>query len=1102
MSNVRWKTFFAALAAMITLATGLGAQVTTGVISGRVVDATGRPIDQAQVQIANKSTGFSRGLMTNAEGRYTALGIEVGSGYSVTVRRIGYAQNSRDDQWVSVGSTTRVDFTLNAQVTQLSGVTIVAVTDPIITSSHMGSGMSVTDSSLHRLPTLNRNFSDFVSLSPQISNSGPGLSGGGANNRYSNIQIDGSTEKDLFGLTSTGQPGGQAGGKSIGIESVKHYQVLLAPYDVRYGNFAGYLVNAVTKSGKNQLFGSAYYYVRDSALTRTEPYLAGFNQGQYGFSLGGPIVKNKAFFFVNPEWQVQNNPAAGPYVGAPSAFQSATAAPTQTDVTRASSILSPLGFKPGDGGLRTNTNPLSNIFVRFDISLGGNTTLTVRDNYAHAEQDVFSRSFSSTTFALNDNGYRFKSDKSAYVLQLKSAFHSGGYNEVYAGDTHIREARVTFVPNSIPQVLVKSTNPTFIQTGAERSSQANQLDQDVLEFTDNFVWPVGPDHRITVGTQNQWFKVRNLFGQNRSGYWQFNSLDSLAGTCATCAGVPLASSYQVGVPAQAGTDGAVRFNQRTDGVYAQDEWTATDRLNITYGVRADVSFFTERPPLNQGVLDTLGRHTNQVPSGNWEISPRIGFNWDVTGDGKNQVRGGFGYFTGQPAFVWLANSYQNSGLTGYAQLTCNGAAATASNRSPAFNAGTVATPPTACASGNPAVPGLTAAAGSEIDLASPNLKFPQSARLTLGYDKEIWDGYIVSAEGMFTRGLNQLYYQNIALAGPQGFDRHGRVMYGPAPLQPVKVGGSFNATTATSTGGYSRTQVFEITNESEDRGQQLTFGISRRYNNNFEASLYYTYTEAKDVQSVSSSTTISQYQFGRSYGAQPENDYSLAHSIFEQPHRIVFNGTYTFQKTGTDLSLVYFGEAGTRFHYTYGGSSSGDLNGDGIGNDAMYVPKDVRDSNEVIFVATSTATVAQQQTALDAYINAHKCLNSQRGTIMQRDSCEEPFHHTVNITVRQRLGGLVSPFWNGAAKSELNNFQIQWDVFNLANLINSAWGLQQFSGQSGSINLLSYSSKETGSMIGAAGARPKFTFAPATTFTTAINAASNYRMQLAVRYVF
>jgi outer membrane receptor protein involved in Fe transport len=1087
MLNLRWSTARSALAVLATLATSAGAQVTTGVIAGRVVDPTGRPIDQAQIQVANKMIGLSRGAITNAEGRYTVLGLEVGSGYSVTARRIGFALVTRDDQWVSVGTTTRADFTLQAQTTQLSGVTIVAVTDPIISSSHTGVGMTITDTSLHRLPTLNRTFTDFVSLSPQISNSGPGLSGGGANNRYSNIQIDGSTEKDLFGLTSTGQPGGQAGGKSIGIEAVKHYQVLLAPYDVRYGNFAGYLVNAVTKSGKNKLFGSSYYYVRDSALTRTQSYLAGFRQAQYGLSLGGPIIKDKVFFFVNPEWQDQNNPASGPYVGGATGTL-----PSAADLARAGSILSGLGYKVGGAGLRTNTNPLSNIFVRFDIALPGSTTLTIRDNYAHAESDVFSRSFTSTTFNLNDNGYRFKSDKSAYVAQLKTAFKSGAYNEVYLGLTHIREGRATFVPPTTPQVLVRTSGTLSLQTGAERSSQANQLDQDVNEITENLVFPVGTDHRVTVGTQNQWFKVRNLFGQNKYGSWQFNSLDSLANG--------ISSSYLVGVPSLAGTDGAVRFNQRTNSVYAQDEWTVTDRLNLTYGLRADASFFVERPPLNQGVLDTLHRRTDEIPSGNWQLSPRIGFNWDATGDGKNQLRGGFGYFTGQPAFVWMANQYQNSGLTGFSQLTCNGSSATANNRAPAFNAANIANPPSACVSGNPASPALTARAGAEVDLASKNLKFPQSARATIGYDREILDGYVVTLEGMFTRGLNQLYYQNIALAGPQGVDRHGRVMYGPAPTQPVTVGGTITAA-GTVSGGYSRSQVFEITNSSEDRGTQLTAGLSRRYSNNFEASLFYTYTEARDVQSLTSSTSISQYTFGRSYGDKPQNDRSLGHSVFEQPHRIVFNGTYTFQPTGTDLSLVYFGEAGQRFHYTYGGSSSGDMNGDGIGNDLMYVPKDVRDSNEVIFAALTGSTIAQQQDALDQFIKSHTCLNSQRGTMMQRNSCQEPFHHTVNFSLRQRLGGLLGSVWSGARKSELNNIQIQWDVFNLANFINSAWGWQQNAGF-GSINLLSYSSKENGSMIGATGARPRFTFSPATVFTNATNAASNYRMQLALRYSF
>jgi len=1107
MLKFRWSTVLSAVAAIGLFAAAAGAQVTTGSIAGRVTDATGKPVEGAQVQVANASNGLARATVTNSDGRYTVLGLEVGDGYAVTAKRIGYQPMTKSSQSVGLGIATRADFTLTAQAAQLSSIKVTVTTDPVISPNKMGSGVAITDSTLHRLPTLNRTFTDFVTLAPQVSSSGPGLSGAGANNRYNNIQIDGSTEKDLFGLGSTGQPGGQAGGKSIGIEAVKSYQVLLSPYDVRYGNFSGLLVNAVTKSGSNQFHGSSYYYLRDSSLTRKQSYLGYFSQKQYGFTLSGPIVKNKVFFFLNPEFQSQNQPASGWFIGGPY-----TGMPPATDITRLQSLLGTLGYKGvGDGGQRSNTNPLTNLFFRLDFQgLPWNSTLTIRDNYGHADQDVFSRG-TSGTMALTDNGYTFKSDKNAVVAQLKSAFSNGTYNELYLGVTHIRDARVTFIDATSPMVTSRSSlSAVSLVAGAERSSQANQLDQDVKEVTDNFTFSLGADHRFTIGTQNQWYKVRNLFGQNRYGDWTFNSLDSLAGTCASCAGSAVAQQYRVGVPAQAGSDGAVRFTQRTHSFYLQDEWAATSRLNISLGLRADASFFDTAIPLNQGVLDTLGRDTRKFPSGNWQYAPRVGFNWDATGDGKNQVRGGVGIFTGQPAFVWMANEYQNSGLTGYNQLTCNGTAATGTNLPPVFNAGSIATPPTSCRLGASAPAGavaLSAAAGGEVDLARSDLKFPQTLRYTLGFDKELAAGYIFTAEYMYSLGLNQLFYQNIALGGVQGVDRYGRVMYGPAPLQPVKVGGSYTPSTALATGGYSRTQVFEISNSSKDWSQQFTIGLTRRYSNDFEASLFYTHTDARDVQSLTSSTTSSQYTYGKSYGAVAQNVQELGHSVFETPHRIVFNGTYTFQPTGTDLSLTYIGESGQRFHYTYGGSSSGDMNGDGIGNDAIYVPKDVRDSNQIIFVTNGTTTIAQQQDALEAFINANKCLKDQVGTIMQRNSCSEPFHHTVNFSLRQRLGGLFGLAKNGN-DSQLNRIQFQWDIFNVANFINRAWGLYPSSGF-GSISLLSYSSKETGSMItkdglgaGGLGARAKFTYSPSFYFANDQNVLSNYRMQMALRYSF
>ena len=340
----------ATIAALCAVFASLGtAQATTGSVAGRVVDAQGNPLTGAIVTVESPSTGSKRSAQANVEGRYHVAGLEPASDYTVTARRIGFAPEPRLLQTVSIGTTTHLEFVMRAQAVQLVGVQIVGTTDPVIAPSKTGVGTTITDSTLHRMPSLNRTFTDFVTMTPQISNSGPGMSGGGTNNRYNNIQIDGSTEKDLFGLGSTGQPGGQAGGKSIGIEAVKQYQVLLSPYDVRYGNFSGVLINAVTKSGANKFFGSAYYYQRDSARTRKSPALGAFTQTQYGITLGGPIIKNKALFFLNLEPQNQNNPASGPYVGS-----TGIGGPTVTaaDIARIQGIVNPLGYLPADGSKR------------------------------------------------------------------------------------------------------------------------------------------------------------------------------------------------------------------------------------------------------------------------------------------------------------------------------------------------------------------------------------------------------------------------------------------------------------------------------------------------------------------------------------------------------------------------------------------------------------------------------------------------------------------------------------------------------------------------------------------------------------------------------
>ena len=1066
MRRFLFKAVASAFAASMMFAAAAGGQVTTGTIGGRVTDESGKPIEGAQVQVKNMNTNLQRARLTNADGRYVILGLEVGSGYSVSVRRIGLQATAQDGQVVELGTLTKVDFTMKQAVTNLAGVTVIATTDPIIAPNKTGVGATISDSLLHRLPTLNRNFTDMVSTVPGVSVNGPGLAGGGVNNRYNTIQIDGASETDLFGLGSTGQPGGQAGGKSIGIESVKQYQVLLSPYDVRQGNFAGALINAVTKGGTNEWHGSVYDTFRSQSMTRTEPYLADYHQTQYGVTLGGPIVKDKIFFFINPEYQLENAPSSGCYVGLAGCNLAAA------DLARFTSLAQQYGVPTGSSGQVFTKNPLTNIFARLDFNqLPFNSTLMLRYNYGGATQDVFSRGSPGTlvSWPLTSNEYQFLSVKRAAVAQLRSNFSNGSYNELFLGYTTIRDVRA---PVAVaPQINVTVPGATLI-AGSERSSQANSLAQNYTELTDNFTFNVGSEHRITIGSQNflnyQW---SNVFGQNIYGNWTFANLDSLA------SGQP--SSYNVGVGAN-GTNGAVSPSAQQLSAYAQDEWNVTNRLTLTYGLRVDVPSFGSKPPLNQEILTDFGKSTSSIPSGQSLLSYRIGFNWDVTGDQRNQIRGGAGIFTGRPAFVWMSNEFGNTGgLSGFAQLTCNNAAA------PKFNATTAATPPTQCTNGT------TATAGSEVDLMQSNVKFPQTQRESLGYDKDLGNGWVGTVEGMLTQNLNDFFYQNIALAGPQGTDPNGRVMYGPVPNGPIlKIA--------------ARNRVLEAVNTNKDWGYNWTVGVQRKFRDNFEFELWYTRAEEKTSQDPTSSTQASQTQFGRAWAGNLM-DQSVGTSLFQQDHRIVMAGTYRFQPTLTDISLTYSGRSGNHYDYVYGGGS-GDLNGDGFtGNDLIYVPKSTTDSNQIFLVPLGTNTTATEAAALQKFISSTKCLATQAGTIMQRNSCQAPWVHEFDLSVRQSLGAWGSNSF--LHTHSFDNLSVQFDVFNLANLINSGWGKQEYTGAQQSVSLLTYVTTENRngkSLIGAAGvaARPEFTFDPNTLKTNAINVSSNYRMQLSFRYAF
>jgi outer membrane receptor for ferrienterochelin and colicin len=1100
------RTLVGAVAALAILAVSPAPSraqgVTTGALSGTITDNSGAGVDGAQVQLRNARTGLNIGTISRASGLYTIQGIAPDNDYTIVVRRIGYAPLTRTGVVIPLGQTRREDFKMAREAAVLSTVTVTATTDPVINASKTGATTTISDSALRRLPTLNRNFADFVQLVPQVSTTTGYLSGGGVNLRQNAIQIDGAQSGDLFGLGTTGQPGSQANAKSIPLDAVKEYQVLLSPYDVRQGNFGGLLINAVTKSGTNEYHGSVYANTRNQNLTRTQPYLTDFSQQQFSASLGGPIVQDKLFFFVTGELQRLKTPALGAFIGAPDPVVS------QGSIDALNNIMATRYnyTEAGTGEQVQRENPNRNLFARIDAYLPYSTRLVLRHNYSGADFTSFSRSSGTSNFPqfnLTSNKYDFSSKTNSSVAEFLTNLTNGFYNELLLNYSTTKDFRT--VPTRFPMVTVQGiprvsgTGIASFVFGTENSSQGNSLDQRTFEITDNFTIPVGT-HSITLGTKNLFYRSINLFGQNSLGNWRF------ADTTALKNGV--ANQYLVSAPTPGDpNNGLSTIHAAMYSLYAQDAWQVTPTLAITAGVRYDKPSFSDVPPENASVFTAYGRHTSSVPT-QAQISPRVAFNWDVTGDQRNQLRGGIGQFSGPPPFVYLSNAFGNSGLSGFASLTCNNSpltnASTTSSNVPVFNAASIASAPTACAPGTrpdgTVVPGATVATSSNIATIDPDFRFPKYTKVTLGYDKRLpWD-LIGTLEGLYTRSSNNAFYQNLALAGPivdaagnPILDRNGRVRYGN--LTPTGVATNYLP------GG--RTQVIDVTNSSGDYTWSTTAQLQKSYSMNWEGSIAYTYQQSRDVASITSSTQGSNYRYQRDLSGLL-SDLSLGRSKYDQPHRVIATGTYHFPSL-TDVSFIYSGSSGAPYDYVYGtnGGTTGDLNGDGQSqNDLVYVPTDARNPNEILFTgfngtAAQQASAAAQAAAFESFIANTPCLNSTRGTILTRNACRNPWVNEVDVSFAQTL----SP-------ARFQNVQVRLDIINFGNLLNRKWGPQAFSDQNntcGSICSATLLLTHTGNVVppgNPAAAQGIFTYDPAFRAYNADNASSNYRMQLSMRYSF
>jgi outer membrane receptor protein involved in Fe transport len=979
--------------------------VTGSAVQGTVTQASGDAAEGAQVELRSSQTGQVYTTTTGARGRYFLDNVQPGSGYVLTVRAIGSRPATRTGLNLALGQRLAADVSLAAEAVQLEEIEVVAVSDPLLSASRTGPSQRISDSAIVRLPLQGRNFTDLIQLSPQV----VGTSVAGQNNRYNNLQIDGGVNNDVFGLAETGSPGGQARARPISVEAVKEFQVLVAPFDVRQGSFTGGLVNTITKSGTNDWTGSIFGYYQDKGLAgfRNDPTFGGLSIGQYGGSLGGPVIRDRLHFFTAVDIQDRDAPFSSNFnLTGNDASDLARTGFTVADADRFRDVLAnTYGMSGvGDAFSPSLANPNVNLFGKLDWQLERLGLIELSYNFVDASRDILGRLATSPAipgrlrdgYQLSNSGYDFDNTTHTGRLKWTSQFGTGFSNEFLAGFSTISDKRV--LGSDRPLVLVRAgqvgTAGSWLAAGAERFSQLNSLDQDVFSIQDNLSFGVG-DHRVTVGTANEFYKFDNAFFQAKIGVWAFNSIDSLV------AGVPAA--FQRRLPTPARPEGPIAtFNVQQLGFYAQDEWTPNDRLTLTAGLRIDVPF-NDKPAQNPALAANpfLPINTADFPNGNLLWSPRVGFNFDPTGNGRSIIRGGVGYFTGRPPYVWLSNAFVNTGLE-QVELTCTAADV------PVFTADP-ASQPTTCLSGAGA-----SAARPEPNYFISDFKFPQTFRIALGADHRLPGDLVATVDLLYSKNVNQLYVQDANLRN-QGLNTEGRSMYGT-----IGVGGTgaFLATPAriAPTAGPDAIGAAVLhTNTPHGRTYSGTIQLQKSFTSGFEVNAGYTYSNTKDAISLTSSQAFSNYQFAALDG--PLENRNLRTSVFDVPHKITISGTVNLPLRST-FSLIYLGRSGDPYAWVV----NGDVNADGIsGNDLPFIPADA-----------SQITLANpaQFAALDAFIASQDCLQESRGAMLERNSCRNPWQNYLNA----RLGTSI-PTIRG------QGLELSLDLFNVLNFIDHDWGL-------------------------------------------------------------
>jgi hypothetical protein len=1057
-------------AIVMLLASGMFARpsaaqgVTTASITGVVKDSQGGVVPGTTIVAVHRPSGTSYEAVSQGDGRYFIPGMRVGGPYTVSASLPGFATEVHNNVTLSLGVTEDLSFALKVAAVSET-VTVVAESDAVFSSTHTGAATAITRDDLASLPTVSGRITDITRLSPQYGGSGTFV---GQDNRANNITIDGSYFNSSFGLaTTTGGPGDRTNVAPISLEVIEQVQVNVAPYDVRQGNFVGANVNSVTRSGTNTFTGSVYTRYRNQSYVGTNAAGLPFNPGTFkttdtGEWVGGPIVKNKLFFFQSFESQNDNrplttflsNPGGAPIAGN-------TTRVLTSDLTALSSFVQTnFNYATGPFDNIPKVTPAKPWMIKGNYNISNNSKVTFRYNQLESNTNVLqsgSSSLGTASRPVNTSTFLTFANSDYSILEnIKSGV--GEWNSVWGtftndlivGDTYNDESRASI--QLFPFVVIgdgaagAASSSPYTAFGSEPFTPYNLLRYKTFQMQDS-VTKFANNHSFTFGGALEKFHSDNSFYFGIQSAYSYNSLADfytdangyLANPNRTVSPVTL-GAFQVKFLLQPGqtTPPLQPLDVWYASGYFQDEWRPRSNLTVTAGLRVDVPKFGNTA-FDNPVADSLTfrdqngspvkYNSGALPSTTGYWSPRVGLNWDLFGDGTTQVRGGSGLFTGKPPYVWISNQIGNTGvLYGFAD--------TRSTSAFPFNPSPDKYKPT---------PTGGVASSYELDVTDPSFRFPQTWRTNGGIDRKLPLGLVGTVDYIYNRDLNDPVYINANLPPAEsaytGVDTRPRWV-ATAAFPVCSSAGQVGpcVTRLNNAVGGQVTAAYVIKNQNQNRSWDIALSVSKPATHGFSFKGGFNYGVSKSVVEPSS-TAGSSWGVSNPIPADPNNP-PLAYSINSPGKRVFLQASYSheyFHFGGTTISAFYdahpnipTGFFGANTSYVF----SNDANGDGQTNDLIYIPRNISEMNfKSLTVSGKTFSAADQAAAFEQYIENDSYLSAHRGQYAERGGVFFPMVNRVDLSITQDVFHSI-----GRAR---HSGQIRLDITNFGNLLNHNWGVGQ-----------------------------------------------------------